>query len=222
MTRRGLSRRRRRLRLIVLAAAVLALVSVGVWLVAGRTVVPGVTAGMNPIRYKSEIARVAGRYDLDPYLVAAVARTESGFNPAAVSKVGAVGVMQIMPTTATWIIQLDSWKGKAHPDLKSASDNLELGACYLAFLLREFHQSVSAAVAAYNAGQGAVSDWLAGIADRGPNATAELALSDIPFGETRAFVQRVEHYRALFRQVHPDAFAAVPTRARVALGLGGV
>ena len=222
MSRRRASRRRRRLRLVAVGVVVVSLVALGIWLVAVRTVVPGVTAQLNPIKYKSEITRVADKYEVDPYLVAAVARTESNFNPQAVSKVGAVGVMQIMPDTAVWITKLDSWKGKAHPDLNAPADNLELGACYLAFLLREFDQSPRAAVAAYNAGQGAVSNWLADVNGKQPGAKTTLALSDIPFGETRAFVQRVERYRSLFRQVHPNAFLAGSTLTEDAIGSRGI
>jgi soluble lytic murein transglycosylase len=204
---RRLSRRRRRLRLIVLGILIVGLVALGVWLAAGRTVVPELTARLYPIRYSSEIAKMANRYKVDPYLVAAVARAESDFDPKAVSKVGAVGVMQIMPDTAAWITRLESWKGATHPTLTAPADNLELGACYLAFLLGEFDQSVRAAIAAYNAGQGAVSNWLAETAAKQSSSNPTLALSDIPFGETRVFVQKVEHYYDLFRQAHPGVFA---------------
>ena len=208
MSQRHVSRRRRRARLAVLGVVILGLVALGVWLLAARAVVPGVTARLNPISYTAEIARSADRYNIDPYLVAAVARAESDFNPKAVSAVGAVGVMQIMPDTAVWIVRLDTWKGPSNPDLKVAADSLELGSCYLAFLLKQFDQDSRAAVAAYNAGQGAVSGWLAEIGRKDPGTKAALAISDIPFGETRAFVQKVEHYRLLFQDVHPDAFRA--------------
>ena len=95
MSRRRASRRRRRLRLAAVGVVVVGLVALGIWLVAGRAVVPGVTAQLNPIKYKSEITRVADKYEVDPYLVAAVARTESNFNPQAVSKVGAVGRIHV-------------------------------------------------------------------------------------------------------------------------------
>ena len=97
---------------------------------------------------------MAEQYDLDPYLVAAVARTESGWDPEAVSHAGAVGLMQLMPDTAAWITGLESWQGGDDPDLTDPEDSLELGACYLAYLVKYFGGDIRLALAAYNAGPG--------------------------------------------------------------------
>ena len=167
----------------------------------GRLVVPALSGKVYPIKYESEIATVAEKYGIDPYLLAAVARTESGFNPNAESGDGALGLMQLLPSTAKWVAGLDSWKGPKKPALTNPRDSLELGACYLSYLQRTLDPPM-AAIAAYNAGQGITGQWVkaAGGAD-------SFGISDIPYPETKEFVRRVTHWRALFQKVHPRAFA---------------
>jgi soluble lytic murein transglycosylase len=194
--------RRRLLRLAVLLVVVLGIVIAGVWIAAARAVVPGVSAKLYPIHYRESIGSVAERYGLDPYLVAAVVQTESGYDPKAVSPVGAVGLMQLMPDTAAWITGLGIWQGDDDPELTDAGDNLELGACYLAFLVESFGGQTRVALAAYNAGQGTVAEWVAAVGD-----PKSFGLEDIQFPETREFVERVEYYWELYARVHPDAFA---------------
>lgn len=201
--RRSRSRRTTRLvlRLLVPAVAIVGIGLAAYWLVSARAVVPVLSEKLYPIRYQEGIARVADRYHLDPYLVAAVVRTESDYDPKAVSHVGAVGLMQLMPDTAEWITHLDSWKGPKDPTLTDPDDNLELGACYLAYLTERFAGDMLAVVAAYNAGQGAVDDWLAS------GAHEALQLADIRFQETRDFVKRVERFRNLYKRTHQGIFA---------------
>jgi soluble lytic murein transglycosylase len=178
--------------------ALVCLALVAYWLVSARAVVPVLTEKLYPIHFQSGIERVAERYDLDPYLVAAVVHTESDYDPKAVSHAGAVGLMQLMPDTADWIVRLDGYRGGKNPTLTDPDDNLELGACYLAYLSERFGNDARAALAAYNAGQGSVDGWLRG---------SELQIADIPFDETREFVRRVERFRDLYVKVHPDVFS---------------
>lgn len=193
------------------ALACLALIGVAVVIAAvgallhGRMPL-GIAEQLYPLRYKAEIARVAERYHVDPYLLAAVVKAESGFDPEAKSDAGAVGLMQLMPTTADWIAARDDWQGAAKPDLHDPAQNLELGTYYLAFLLDRF-DDVPTALAAYNAGHGAVEQWLAarGASPAGGSPTTLLP-ADIPFPETRGFVERVERLRELYRQTYPRAF----------------
>ncbi len=200
--RRG--RKRGLLRLGILGVVLVGIVIAIVLIVTGRTVVPVVSEQIYPIHYREEIARVAERYDLDPYLVAAVAQTESGYDPEAVSPAGAVGLMQLMPDTAVWVTGLESWQGESDPILTDAADSLELGACYLRYLVAKFDDSTRPALAAYNAGQGTVSQWV-----EAAGGTDSFDLSDIVFPETQEFVQRVEHYWELYARIYPDAFADI-------------
>ena len=199
-TRRQRRRRRALLGVVLLVVVVAAIVWVGVSAMTGRMVVPVVSDRIYPLVYEDEIAAVAEKYDLDPYLVAAVARTESGFDPDARSHAGAVGLMQLLPKTAEWVTSLDSWKGPDNPALTNPQDSLELGACYLAYLQRILDDP-TAAIAAYNAGQNAVRGWI-----KKAGGSASFGMEDIPYPETQEFVRRVERYRTIYQKVHPDAF----------------
>jgi soluble lytic murein transglycosylase len=186
---------------------VVAIIAVAAAVLAGRVVVPVFSGKVYPIRYEKEIAAAAEKYSVDPYLLAAVARTESGFDPDAESHAGAIGLMQLLPGTAEFVTRLDSWKGPKNPALKNPQDSLELGACYLSYVLRRFDDP-TAAIAAYNAGPTAVAGWIekAGGADSfGPE--------DIQYPETREFVRRVESSRALFEKAHPDTFSLLQRNA---------
>jgi soluble lytic murein transglycosylase len=197
-------KRRRLLRLLALLVVLGGLATAVALIVTGRTVVPVVSKNLFPIEYQSDIARAAEEYDLDPYLVAAVAKTESGFDPAAESPAGAVGLMQLMPDTAGWLIGLDIWRGDSDPRLTDPADSLGLGACYLAYLTAKFGEDhLTATLAAYNAGPGAVGQWI-----EAAGGAEAFGLDDIEFPETRTFVERVKRYWLLYTRIHPGVFAA--------------
>lgn len=123
------------------------------------------------------IVRHADSYQLDPKLVRAVIQVESGYNPGAVSRKGAMGLMQLMPGTATLLAVNDPWD----PD-----ENVRGGAAYLRRMLDRFEGRLELAVAAYNAGPAAVERH-GGIP---------------PYPETRDYVRKV---LALYRGVdRPD------------------
>lgn len=196
-------RRRRRLIRLVLPLIVLAAVGGVIYaVISAQAVVPGISERLYPIHYREGIERMAERYDLDPYLLAAVVRTESDYDPQAVSHAGAVGLMQLMPDTADWVVRLAGWQGPSDPELTDPEHSLELGACYLAYLVERFGGNMRAALAAYNAGQGAVDGWLA---EAGHGS--DLRLEDIPFKETRDFVKRVERMREVYVRIHDDIFS---------------
>jgi len=98
----------------------------------------------------SLISASANKYGLDPKLVSAVAQTESGYRADAVSGSGAVGVMQLMPETATEL---------GVNNIYDPAQNIDGGAKYLKQMMTTFHGDVSKAVAAYNAGPQAVKNY---------------------------------------------------------------
>ncbi len=180
---------------------------------AGQIATPGgfdlrsVQSRLYPIEYREAIREASGRHGVDPYLVAAVVKAESGYDAEALSAAGAVGLMQLMPSTAEWIEGRDDWAGGAVDTLTDPDANIELGTYYLAFLLELFEGDVCAALAAYNAGQGTVAEWLAhGVSGE----RASLDPKDIPFPETRGFVERVEKLRLIYLEAHPEAFRPTP------------
>jgi soluble lytic murein transglycosylase len=150
-----------------------------------------------PIGWRGSLESAALRSGVDAMLVAAVVREESSFFPRARSRVGARGLMQLMPDTARPLARQHGLEFRGGDVLDEPSANLEMGAAFLAGLLRQFGEP-RLAVAAYNAGPGRVRQWLAGGRPDDLEAWVEL----IPFDETRGFVKRVmlswDEYRRLY------------------------
>jgi hypothetical protein len=126
-------------------------------------------SSVNPAEYDQIIAACSAKYGVSPSLIKAVIHAESGYNPNAVSRKGASGLMQLMPGTARSLKVSNSLDPK---------DNVEGGVKYLRFLLDTFRGDVSLAVAAYNAGLNKVAKY-GGIP---------------PYNETRTYVNRVLSY----------------------------
>jgi soluble lytic murein transglycosylase len=150
-----------------------------------------------PIGWREPLMEAAQRQQLDPFFVAAVVREESSYYPRAVSRVGARGLMQLMPGTARLVASgggLDLGSGDA---LDEPTINLQLGAKFLGDLMKEFRDP-RLALAAYNAGPRRAREWWS--ARRSDDV--EVWVEQIPFNETRAFVKRVmlswEEYRRLY------------------------
>ena len=129
-----------------------------------------------PDRYDEIIARTARWYGVDPNLVKAIIKVESDFNPRAVSPMGAMGVMQLMPQTA---------RANGVNDPFDPEDNILGGVRYLSRLMERFRGDLELVLGAYNAGEGAVERY----GNRLP-----------PYPETREYVRKViEHYNYLKR-----------------------
>lgn len=159
----------------------------------GRTV----SRAVYPLRYANEIKAAADRYGLDRALVAAVVNTESGFRPDAVSQDGAIGLMQVLPTTAEWIAFA---RHASYEDgsLYDPETNLDNGCWLLRYLLDRYHGSVRNALIAYNAGHGRLDGWLKDGADENGELMA------IPYAETRNYVEKVtlakEKYESIYEK----------------------
>lgn len=147
-----------------------------------------------PRPYSATVERLEQRYELPPGLVYSVMRQESAFRPEARSQVGAVGLMQLMPSTAERAARELSME-HASERLTQAEYNLELGAFYLGKLLGSFDQQAALAVASYNAGPRAVSDWV----QAGKRVPLDLWAARIPYAETRNYVARVMSNWARYR-----------------------
>jgi soluble lytic murein transglycosylase len=153
-----------------------------------------------PIRYQPQIAAGARAAHVDPLLVAAIVRVESHFREDDVSHAGAIGLMQLMPTTASWVAGRIGLRlsGTSLPHLSQPALNVRLGAYYLAYLLQTFQGNLPEAVAAYNAGPNRVEQWLRA----GVWSGDEIAVADIPVRETRHFVWRVMYTYEVYQRFY--------------------
>lgn len=140
-----------------------------------------------PIYYRETVQTVAKEYRLDPWLIFAMIRVESRFNPQARSSKGAMGLMQLMPQTALWIAEQRGQTSFQVKDLYRPEVNVDFGCWYLRSLLNQFQGDEVLALAAYNGGDGRVRGWL----EREQWSGERETLYQIPFPETRRYVQRV-------------------------------
>jgi soluble lytic murein transglycosylase len=152
-----------------------------------------------PLGWKEALTTAADRASVDPYLVAAVVREESSFHPGARSRVGARGLMQLMPDTGRAVAQSRQIPFPDAEVLDQPVVNLELGSTFLAGLMREFGDARLAA-AAYNAGPTRVREWW----NSRRTDDLEVWVDQIPFNETRAFVKRVMLSWEEYRRVYGD------------------
>jgi soluble lytic murein transglycosylase len=139
-----------------------------------------------PLAYWQVVSDVSERYSLDPFVLLAVMREESRFDPDARSIAGALGLMQIMPHTAYRLDKQLKLNITDAADIYQIKTNITIGAFYLNSLLKEFG-SLPVALAAYNAGHEKVREWVRD----GKYAAYDEFIEDIPYDETRNYVKRV-------------------------------
>lgn len=135
---------------------------------------------------------VVRSFGVDENLVYAVMKAESGFRTDAISSAGAVGLMQIKPSTAQFICDLNGLEFQADR-LQQGDYNTELGCRYLQYLMERF-DVCETAVAAYNAGEGTVRGWLQKV-EYSPDG---LTLTSIPYPETANYVKKVIKFRKIY------------------------
>ena len=147
-----------------------------------------------PLLFREEIVATADNYGLERELLFAFVRTESGFDATAKSNKGAVGLMQILPSTASFIAEK---RGITEFDLFDVTTNLDFGAYYIRYLTERFN-GLTEVAAAYNAGEGTVRGWL----KKAEYSSDGTTLNKIPYAETERYVQKIyeslERYRKLY------------------------
>ncbi len=180
----------RRLAKLFVALAILA--------VAAVVALPHVERAYYHLEYADYIQQAADRYQVNPYFIAAMAKCESDFDASAVSKAGAVGIMQMMPETAEEVAEwglVDS--SEYSPDnLTDPETSINYGTAYLRYLVERYHE-MNPAIAAYNAGMGNVDKWLEEDAD---------VRASVEFGETEKYIESVNRAKAMYEKLYPDAF----------------
>ena len=144
------------------------------------------------------IPRYNVEFSVDQALVWAISRQESGFNPRAKSRARAAGLMQIMPSTASFVTQNRAYRGRDKHLLLNPQRNLEIGQAYINKLLKEplIDQSLVRLLAAYNGGPGNLRKWLARIDHQDDPF---LLIESIPARETRHYIKNVISNLALYR-----------------------
>lgn len=151
-----------------------------------------------PFPFVDQIESWSQQRQLNPMLVTALIRQESRFEPNIKSSAGAVGLMQVMPDTATYIasnIKLKQFK------LDDPETNIKLGTWYLDYTHSEYSNNTMLAVASYNAGPGAVGGWLSKAKTQDPDEFVE----NIPYDETRGYVKSVlGNYWNYLRLYNPE------------------
>jgi len=134
-------------------------------------------------KYRYYIEKICEQKGVEVELALAVARTESSFDESAVSKKGAVGLMQIMPSTAEYIAK--KVKFDKELDLYNPQTNLYLGICYLEYLFNRYGDE-RVVLACYNAGEGTVSKW------------TEEDIKNPPYRETKKYIEKVKRRKFIY------------------------
>ncbi|HET9718974.1 MAG TPA: lytic transglycosylase domain-containing protein [Solirubrobacteraceae bacterium] len=194
-SRRQAAIRRRRRALLALGALVVVVIGAVLAAPLAQRAINDLTL---PLQYSGIIRQQAAAKRLPPDLVAAVIFAETKFD-ARTSPTGAEGLMQIEPQTALFLARRSGATNFHTSDLGTPSVNIAYGTYYLRYLLNEYGGSLVAALAAYNGGETNVDHW---IAQDGGGASA-LRVNEIPFPETRAYVQRVLQAQQDYRQTYP-------------------
>ena len=150
-----------------------------------------------PLKYKELVFEYADYYGLERALIFAVIKTESSFNPNAISRAGAMGLMQITKRTGEYIA---TKLGVENFDLKDNNDNINFGCYYIKYLYVRF-KDMDTALVAYNAGEGNVSLWLM---DEKLSSDGK-TLKSIPFAESREYLNKIhknfEKYKKMYKKI---------------------
>ena len=143
-----------------------------------------------PLRYEETIREASRKNGLDPAFVAGVIYTESRFRPDAESHQEAYGLMQMLPATAEFVQRRSGIAG----DFREPRTNIRLGTWYLSYLDERYRGNERLMLAAYNSGEGTVDGW---ISDDGFDIA-----EDIPFEETREYVERSLEARQRYEEIY--------------------
>jgi soluble lytic murein transglycosylase-like protein len=156
-----------------------------------------------PRAYGGDVVADAQIEHLDPLLVHALIREESRYNPLALSRTKAMGLMQLMPGTAAGVAKIVGLPLSSNADVFKPDVNIRLGTHYLADVLRRADGNAMLAVASYNGGPNAVRQWLSDHKAAGYN-DFDVFVENIPFRETRDYVRKVFGSYWTYEEVYPS------------------
>lgn len=160
-----------------------------------------------PILYDTAILKASKKNGVDPSWLFGITRQESAFNPHARSPVGASGLMQLMPKTATQIAKLINQPLKSQSELLNPDRNIQLGSAYLRRMYDQNQRNPVLATASYNAGPHRISRWLPE-----KSLPADIWIENIPYNETRGYATSVLSYAAIFDYQRKQAITPLSDR----------
>lgn len=149
-----------------------------------------------PLKYKEEVIEYSTEYNLDERLVFSFIKVESNFKRKAESKKGAIGLMQILPSTGEYIaekINLDDF------DLYDAETNIQIGCFYIRYLLDKF-LDIDTMIVAYNAGEGKVLEWL----NNKEYSEDKISLKRIPYKESEEYLKKIKETFEKYKKIYGD------------------
>ena len=142
-----------------------------------------------PKRYNKMVSDYSSEYKLESALVYAIIKAESGYNPKAKSSAGAIGLMQIIPSTGKWIAS-ELGEEFTEERLYDPNTNIKYGCFYLNYLFKKFN-NMGAVICAYNAGENNIKSWL--------NENGEIIEEKINFEETKNYYKKVLNFYKLYK-----------------------
>jgi soluble lytic murein transglycosylase len=154
--------------------------------------------GLFPRPFWEELQRDSAANRLDPHLVASLIRQESEFNPSAISRANAMGLMQLLPSVGKGLAKEMKIKHFSPDELLVANTNLQLGTRYFRHMVDHYDGQVEYALAAYNAGEDRVDDWR----KNGNFTDVEEFVESIPFTETREYVQAIMRNAMIYKLLY--------------------
>lgn len=150
-----------------------------------------------PLYYTAEINIASEKLNLDPYLIIGLIREESYFNEHARSSSNAVGLMQLMPSTANYMISKLAMDIPILNDLENPRINLYIGCNYLKYLKDKFNNDLYV-IAAYNGGEGSVQNWIKNTV----NDDLDEFIENIPFEETKNYIKKVFRSYHMYKKIY--------------------
>ncbi len=185
-------------RIVSFFLSLILLVGIGYWVTDQFGIKTYVLKTQYPIKYQEYVTVYAEKYKLEPEMVYAIIRTESKFDPYAVSRTGARGLMQIQEGTAKDCIRELKLTDITPDALFDPEINIQLGCYYFSKLLKQYHGSFINAAAAYNGGPGNVNRWLK--EDANINEAGDLV--KIPFPETGNYIKRIQDAYQMYQELY--------------------
>lgn len=156
---------------------------------------------MYPKEYSEYVYKYSEENNIDPLLTFAIIKAESNFNPEATSNSNAIGLMQVLETTAKEVMQNKTEENFSKEILFNAEDNIKIGTTYFAYLLDKYNGNIALALTAYNAGIGKVDNWI----ENGIIKEDGSDIENIPYKETNNYVRKIlrdyKIYKRLYDQI---------------------